>query len=139
MYKQNYHIFPKFFKIILNRILRKKNEILYRTRLKRPSGFSAKTVVSYVRRKTVFAENPLGRFFGYSRLSTGAFSVLKIGLPSPSFDVRIFGYFSNWIHLLRLTLCVLWTGLTLEICCLTLGGANGFRDTGHVVQSFSAR
>ena len=25
---------------------------------------------------------------------------------------RIFGYFSNWIHLLR---------LTLEICCLTLG------------------
>ena len=27
------------------------------------------------------------------------------------YDVRIFGYFSNWVHLFR---------LTLEICCLTL-------------------
>ena len=36
-------------------------------------NFSAKTVVSYV-----FAENPLGCFFGYSRLSTVAFSVRKI-------------------------------------------------------------
>ena len=34
-----------------------------------------------------------------------------------SFDMLIFGYFSNWIHLLR---------LTLEICCLTLGAQMDF-------------
>ena len=43
----------------------------------------------------------------YISLLISAFNVFYI-----SFEVRIFGYFSNWIHLLR---------LTLEICCLTLG------------------
>ena len=34
-----------------------------------------------------------------------------------SFDMRIFGYFLNWIHLLR---------LTLEICCLPLAAQMDF-------------
>ena len=54
-------------------------------------------------------------------------SVLAFNDFDISYDVRIFGYFSNWIHLLR---------LTLDICYLTLGAQIDFATEAMLCKVF---